>query len=122
MENRSLLNNHRLNKYLHFYDWVNDVPGFYPYVQELKDYVFRFKEIHIQTAQKLLYRSTGENYGDSIAANNAWATSKRTLVSIHIRLGDYGGYLEDRYQLPTVDSSYFTRAMKYIYEKYSVCS
>ena len=120
MENRALLNDYRLNKYLRFHDWINDVKGFYPYIHELKKYVFRFKNMHIENAKKCLSSLAGNISGFSLTTHIRLNKSKRKLVSIHIRLGDYGSYLEAGFQLPTVNSTYFTRAMDYLCEKYEV--
>ena len=123
MHNRSSMNQHRFNQHLSFHLYLNDVKGFYPYIHELKHYVFRFKKIHIQNAQRRL-----EQCFHDITTNNSRLlmnkdnlktlnSEKRRLVSIHIRLGDYESYLEHVFGLSMVNRTYFTRAMNYILER-----
>ena len=77
----------------------------------LKNYVFRFKHIHINNAHKRLDRSLGVNTPPS--SRNGTANK---IVSIHARLGDYGNHLKKLFHLPVVPDTYFTRAMNLITE------
>ena len=96
--------------------------GFYPYVQELKNYVLRFKSINLENAQKqILSMFSGEQKNvpllprDSYNHKNVSYNKKyKKLVSIHVRLGDYEHHLRKLFNLPIIESNYFTRAMKYI--------
>ena len=90
---------------------LNDVKGFYPYVNELKNCVFRFKRDHINDARKRLGSSLGV---DTLSSGHNGTARK--IVSIHLRLGDYGNHLERGFNLPLVPNNYFTRAMQFITE------
>ena len=124
IHHRETLNTHRYNKHLRFYAYLNDVKGFYPHVQELKNHIFRFKPILIESAQKQMssmFPGERETFlsltSVSNINNNLYNKNKKTLVSIHVRLGDYGNHLKTLFNLQTVGSSYFTRAMGYIVER-----
>ena len=106
------MNNYRLNHHLLFYEYLNDVRGFSPYANELKNYIFRFKRTHINHAQKRLEHSLGVNIPSSYGNVTA-----NKIVSIHVRLGDYEGHLKNLFGLPMVTNNYFTEAMKYIFEQ-----
>ena len=121
VHNRSLLKEYRFKKHLKFFGYLNDVKGFYPYVDELKKFVFKFKKNHIESAENRLLNmldsfdiNEGNNKGIEKLRKN------RTLVSIHVRLGDYEKHLNKVFGLPIVSDAYFTRAMTFISEKYPV--
>ena len=115
VSNRPLLNKHRFNHYLWFNNSLNDLRGFSPYVNELKNHVFRFKRGYITDAQRRL-----GNVLSVDTSNSDHNGTARTIVSIHLRLGDYGNHLKRRFGLPVVPDNYFTRAMQFITEIDSV--
>ena len=96
--------------------------GFYPYIQELKNHVLRFKSIHLENAQKqILSMLVGEQESAPLLPRDSYShvnfpynKKYKKLVSIHVRLGDYEHHLKKLFNLHTVESNYFTRAMKYI--------
>ena len=111
------------NQYLKFYRYLNDVKGFYPYIDELKKYVFQLKKTHVKSAKNsLLYMFKSKSYGLISASYQSiqQLKTKYTLVSIHVRLGDYEKHLKNKFGLPIIADAYFTRAMKFILEKYPV--
>ena len=120
------MNEYRLNKYLRFFEYLNDVKGFYPYVEDLKNDIFRFKNVHIEKAKQGLfsvipeYSSNDTNDGIYLSTEDTLNKMKprtRSLVSIHIRLTDYGKHLKKMFQLPLVNSTYFTKAMSYLTQR-----
>jgi hypothetical protein len=54
---------------------------------------------------------------DSNINHKLYNKRNKKLVSIHVRLGDYGNHLKTLFNLTPVESSYFTRAMGYIVER-----
>ena len=91
-------------RYLKFKEWENNMISYVPYIHELKKYIFKFKEEYVSKAINIL-----SNYG--------YKNYKRTFVSIHARLTDYRSVLNG---LPPINEKYFSRAMDYFFEKYSV--
>ena len=86
--------------------YVNDLKGYYPYIQTLKHKVFRFK---IKDKNKAI---------DILSKFN---TKNHTMVSIHIRLTDYEDHLIKLFHTTdNIKSGYFERAMTYFVEKYKV--
>ena len=93
-------------KYLHLLGYVNRVKMFLPWLQELKEHIFRFKTFYIHSAQEKLQKMNC--YGNKV-----------TIVSIHVRLTDYRENL--LHGIPeAADESYFSRAMEYYIKKYQV--
>ena len=94
-------------KYLHLYGYVNNLKLFLPYLDELKNHIFRIKKFHLISAKEKLRSIIG--WGQE---------SVTTFVSIHVRMGDYNDLLHGIPEAAT--SSYFTRAMEYFTRKYLV--
>ena len=119
MHNRSLISNYKEGKHLKFYLYLNDVKGFYPYIQEIKTHLLRFKSTHTQKAEKILSSLPHDIIAtSSMAVNDSFPEQKKLrIVSIHIRLGDYGPHLKGLFDLELVDTTYFTRAMSYVVER-----
>ena len=115
------MKDHLFNTHIKFFNYLNDVKGFHPYTEELKKYIFKFKKTHIQSAENHLmkmlnsYKTIDSNYKNIHRLKN-----NHTLVSIHVRLGDYEKHLNKRFGLPIVSDDYFTRAMTFLHEKYQV--
>ena len=91
-------------RYLKFKEWENNMASYVPYINELKKYIFKFKEEYVSKAINIL-----SNYG--------YKNYKRTFVSIHARLTDYRSVLNG---LQPINEKYFSRAMEYFSEKYGV--
>ena len=91
--------------YLHMLGYVNHIQTFLPYLSELKRQIFKFKSVYISDVKQKL-----ETYG--------YKTKFLTLISIHIRMGDYENLLHGMPEAATED--YFTRAMQYFVSKYPV--
>ena len=119
MHNRSLVSNYKEGKHLKFYLYLNDVKGFYPYIQEIKTHLLRFKSSHKQKAEKILSSLPHDIIDTSSMDVNESSPEQKKLkiVSIHIRLGDYGPHLKGLFDLELVDTTYFTRAMSYVVER-----
>lgn len=121
--NRYILNEFRFNRHLKFADYLNNVMGFYPFIDGIKKYVLRFKPEYIKDARKrlldILQNENNSNFGSINAHNNnSMENTQRRMVSIHLRLGDYEEHLKKmKLNLSIVNNSYFTRAMNYIVEK-----
>ena len=92
-------------KYLHLYGYVNKVNLFLPYLEKLRTHIFRFKKVYIQSAQQKL-------------RNLDCHQKSVTIVSIHVRMGDYLDLLHGIPEAAT--TSYYTRAMEYFESKYLV--
>ena len=45
-------------RYLKFKEWENNMVSYVPYIDELKKYIFKFKEVHVSKAIHIL-----SNYG-----------------------------------------------------------
>ena len=119
VHNRSLISNYKEGKHLKFYLYLNDVKGFYPYIQEIKTHLLRFKSTHTRKALNVLSSLPHDIINSSSMAVNDSSPEQKKLkiVSIHIRLGDYGSHLKGLFDLELVDTTYFTRAMSYVVER-----
>ena len=121
VNNRSILNDRRFNKHIKFFPYLNDVKGFYPYVDELKKSIFKFKKTHIHSAESHLWKVFDSHKTIKANFKNLKQLKKNhTLVSIHVRLGDYEEHLKKVFGLPVVSNDYFTKAMTFMYKKYPV--
>ena len=96
---------YRTGKYLHLFGYVNSVKLFLPYLEKLRTQIFQFKKTHIVLAQNKLEKLGCHENSD-------------TIVSIHVRMGDYLDLLHGIPEAAT--PSYYTRAMEYFESKYSV--
>ena len=111
------MNNHKMGKHILFYTYLNDVKGFSPYIHEFKQHVFRFKTNHLSNAKKRLNELSAP-----LLKTNHTSTHlqhKTTMVSIHVRMGDYSSHLKKVFGLPLVPDDYFSRAMQHIAEQQS---
>ena len=85
---------------------INYIKGYYPYVKELKENVFKFKAQDKYAAAKVFEKMHPHNH---------------TMVSIHIRMTDYKEHVEKLYNITSYPvGDYLTRAMDYFATKYNV--
>mgnify|MGYP003308773215 CR=1 FL=1 len=91
-------------RYLKFKEWENNMVSYVPYINELKKYIFKFKDVYLSKAIDIL-----SNYG--------YKENQTTFISIHARLTDYRSVLDG---LQPINGKYFSRAMDYFHKKYSV--
>ena len=94
--------------HLQFKKYINHISSFYPYLSELKRYLFKIKPSLLEGAKARL-----DKYG--------YDSKSSTFVSIHVRLTDYYTVLKET-NSPGVSKMYFTKAMKYFSQKYKVGS
>ena len=92
------------NHYLLLDEFVMDVNGFYPYVDELVRNVFKFKRRYVEKSKEIFNR---------INVNN-----KHTMVSIHIRLTDMDRHLRENWSIRNEPDRYLENAMNYFHETY----
>ena len=97
--------------------YTDDVQGFFPYVEELRKSIFKFKPEDIKTA-KTIFQSLKSTYS---ATKQHKFVGDVTMVSIHIRLTDYKHHLKARYQIEyNIKHEFLTQAMRYCTNKYQV--
>ena len=82
-----------------------DVNGFYPYINELINDVFKFKPHYTDKAKGIFHDLRSHIH---------------TMVSIHIRLTDMDLHLKEQWNLGNAPDQYFEKAMKYFDDKYEV--
>ena len=100
---------------------INDVKGFYPYVEELRNSIFLFKKRDTKTAYAL-FQSIKNTYR---ATKKLPLATNITMVSIHVRLTDYPRHMKKRgHEAMTwhnyMANSFLTEAMRYFTNKYDV--
>ena len=102
--------------YIQLQRYVSDFKGFAPFSSDIVTNIFRFhkkysmiaKDIH----EMMLRRAIKE-----FELNQ---THNLTTVSIHIRLTDFGGHLENLFNVAYATPDYFSNAMQYFANKYKV--
>ena len=101
---RATLKNLQNNSYIKLHHYVEDIKGFYPYIDELVTSVFKFKE---------KYKT------EAIRRYKALQPESKMMVSVHIR---YTDFVEVSSYFPSysLQQSYFKRAMSYFHKKYKV--
>ena len=82
-----------------------DVQGFYPYINELVNDVFKFKLEYTNKAKLILSKLKPELH---------------TMVSIHIRLTDMDAHVKRLWNVTNPNEEYFATAMSYFHKKYMV--
>ena len=93
------------NRYIKLDKFVMDVKGFYPYINELVNDVFKFKPVHIEKAQTIFNRMN---------------PTQHTMVSIHVRLTDMDKHLRNHWKLENAPEEYYGKAMLHFHERYKV--
>ena len=93
------LNDLKKHKYLKLSENIDYIKGYYPYVKDLKENVFKFKQQDINAATKIYETMQPQNH---------------TMVSIHIRMTDYKEHVQKLYNINSIPAGdYLTRAMDY---------
>ena len=113
---RQHLNKLKLGHYIKLPTYVADVKGFSPYLNDLKQNVFKFHKkfstLSTNLYEKMIQRAKG-NLKDKQVQNF-------TTVSIHIRLTDFGIHLKRNWNVTYATTDYFSTAMKYFTDRYQV--
>ena len=113
---RQHLNTLKLGHYIKLPTYVADVKGFSPYLNDLKQNVFKFHKkfstLSTNLYEKMIQRAKG-NFKDKQVQNF-------TTVSIHIRLTDFGIHLKRNWNVTYATPDYFSTAMKYFTDRYQV--
>ena len=107
----------KYNKVVKLAAYVNDVQGFYPYVDELKKHIFKFKQEDLRVA-KSIFQSIKNKYRGT--KHNLLPNSNVTMVSIHVRLTDFKRHLHELFNMPFITNRFLTKAMEYYHTKYNV--
>ena len=97
--------------------YVNDVQGFYPYVEELKEQIFKFKQEDINKA-KTIFQSIKNTYKGT--KHKRSPNSNVTMVSIHVRLTDFAHHLNVLFNMTFISNKFLSQAMEYYHRKYNV--
>ena len=104
LDERARLKHIQNNTYIKLHHYVEDIKGFYPYIDELVSDVFKFKEEDIKEAKRRF---------------KALRPELKTMVSVHIRLTDYKE-LASYFPSDSSQQSYFKRALSYFHNRYRV--
>ena len=93
-----------------------DVQGFVPYVNDLKTNIFvfhkKFRNYSNKQYQKIIQRAKSDITDGKV--------HNFTMVSIHIRLTDFGNHLKGFWNMTYAQPEYFSNAMQYFTERYQV--
>ena len=114
--NRDKLEEYKMDSYVKLGAYVTDVQGFFPYIDELRSSVFRFKNDDMKTANTIFqsvintYRGTKRLSKDDTI----------TMISIHVRLTDFKHHLKVLWNMSFISNSFLTKAMEYYTKKYQV--
>ena len=115
-KSRSQLKNLTTNSYVKLDTYTIDIQGFFPYLDELKNYIFKFKQEDMKTARTILQ-----------SVKNVYRVNKKpeivgdiTMISMHVRLTDFKHYLKVRWNMTCISNEFLTQAMTYCTKKYQV--
>ena len=103
---RRSLEQMKYDEYILLDEFVMNLEGFYPFVNELVRDVFKFKRNYIEPAEVILQK---------INPNNLY-----TMVSIHLRLTDMDVHLQENWNLENKPEEYLRKAMRYFNDQYQV--
>ena len=106
----------KYDKYVGLGPYVNDVKGFSPYVEELRNSIFLFKKEDTKTANAI-FQSIKNTYR---ATKKLPLTTNITMVSIHVRLTDFAYHLRVLFNMTFISNEFLTAAMRYYTDKYKV--
>ena len=113
---RNQLTNLTINSYVKLRTNTTDMQGFFPYIDELRNYIFKFKPEDMNTARTILQ-----------SVKNVYRVNKKpeivgdiTMISMHIRLTDFKHYLKVRWNMTCISNEFLTQAMTYCTKKYQV--
>ena len=104
LHERERLKHIQNNTYIKLHHYVEDIKGFYPYIDELVSDVFKFKE---------------EDTNEARRRYKALRPELKTMVSVHIRLTDYKK-VASYFPSDSSQQSYFKSALSYFHNKYKV--
>ena len=115
-DERKNLEGYKTDNYVKLGAYTTDVQGFFPYANELKKSVFKFRDEDLKTAKTIMQ-----------SVNNTFRATKRlkiddevTMVSIHVRLTDFKHHLKVLFDMEYVSNEFLTKAMRYFTNKYKV--
>ena len=115
-DERKNLERYKMDNYVKLGAYTTDVQGFFPYLNELKTSVFKFKDEDLRTAKSIIQSVT-----------NTFKATKRlnmddevTMVSIRVRLTDFKHHLKVLFDMEFVSNEFLTKAMRYFTNKYKV--
>ena len=114
-DSRDNLLKYQYDHYVKLDAYVNDVQGFFPYIEDLKN-IFKMKTKELEIANKMV--ATIRNTYKVLKRNEN--IDKVIVISIHVRLTDYKRHLKDLFDLEPISRKWFTKAMKYFCDKYQV--
>ena len=103
-------------KYVGLGPYVDDVKGFSPYAEELRNSIFLFKKEDTKTANAI-FQSIKNTYR---ATKKLPLTTNITMVSIHVRLTDFAYHLRVLFNMTFISNKFLTDAMGYYADKYEV--
>ena len=103
-------------KYVGLGPYVDDVKGFSPYAEELRNSIFLFKKEDTKTANAI-FQSIKNTYR---ATKKLPLTTNITMVSIHVRLTDFAYHLKVLFNMTFISNKFLTDAMGYYADKYEV--
>ena len=116
-KSRDQLKKFTTNSYVKLDQYTDDVQGFFPYVEELRKSIFKFKPEDMKTA-KTIFQAMKNTY---FATRQHKVVGDITMVSIHIRLTDYKNHLKVRYGMEyNIKTEFLTQALRYCTNKYQV--
>ena len=113
---RGQLEKFRTNSYVKLGPYTTDIQGFFPYAEELKNSVFKFKTDDMRTA-KTIFQSVKNTYR---ATNKHKIVGDITMISMHIRLTDFKHHLAVLFNMTYISNEFLTQAMTYCTTKYQV--
>ena len=115
-DERKNLERYKMDNYVKLGAYTTDVQGFFPYLNELKTSVFKFRDEDLKTAKSIIQSVT-----------NTFKSTKRlnmddevTMVSIRVRLTDFKHHLKVLFDMEFVSNEFLTKAMRYFTNKYKV--
>ena len=113
---RQHLNALKRGHYIKLPTYVQDVQGFLPYANDLKTNIFKFHK-KFRAVSRRLYKMMIERANTDITDRKVYHF---TMVSIHIRLTDFGNHLKGFWNMTYAQPEYFSNAMQYFTERYQV--
>ena len=106
---KNLKNNH----YIKIPFYTIDIKTFYPYLDDLRTNIFKFKS-DVVTKSQIILDKIKTKFMYSAKVENV------TAISIHVRLTDYEKHLSFNYNMSTVSTEYLGNAMVYMEQMYPV--
>ena len=119
IDDRQRLESLKYDKYVKLEPYINDVKGYFPYVEDLRNSIFLLKKEATKTANAI-FQSIKNTYR---ATKKLPLTTNITMVLIHVRLTDFPGHLKKKLNMALSDymaNSFLTDAMRYFTNRYEV--